>query len=95
VTVGPTNRPLWVCPSCGRSFANPRQSHTCAPLGDLDGHFGRSSPAVRATYDRFRGPTTSEPSAISDKRGPGQGNSVDTRPRAQVASAGSPRNNAR
>jgi hypothetical protein len=30
---------MWACPSCGRSFANRNQVHTCAALGDLDRHF--------------------------------------------------------
>jgi len=42
---------MWTCPSCGRSFANRNQSHTCAALGDLDRHFARASPQVRATFD--------------------------------------------
>src|SRR6185437_4435553 len=42
---------MWVCPSCGRSFASRNQSHTCAALGDLDRHFAPSSPQVRATFD--------------------------------------------
>jgi hypothetical protein len=33
-------------------FASRNQTHTCAPLGDLDRHFARASPAVRATFDR-------------------------------------------
>ena len=44
--------PMWACPRCGRTFANRNQTHTCAPLGDLDEHFARASPAVRATFDR-------------------------------------------
>jgi hypothetical protein len=48
-------RPLWTCPRCGRTFANANQTHTCAPLGDLDRHFARSDPAVRATFDRILG----------------------------------------
>jgi Domain of unknown function (DUF5655) len=43
---------MWACPRCGRTFANRKQVHTCAPLGDLDAHFARSSPTVRATFDR-------------------------------------------
>ena len=42
---------MWVCPSCGRSFASRNQSHTCAALGDLDRHFARSGPQVRAAFD--------------------------------------------
>jgi hypothetical protein len=48
-------RPLWICPRCGRSFANTEQTHTCAPPGDLDRHFARSDPAVRATFDHILG----------------------------------------
>ena len=46
------SRPLWVCPECGRGFANPRQSHACAPL-DLGHHFAGRSDEVRATYAAF------------------------------------------
>ena len=42
---------MWTCPSCGRSFASRNQSHTCAALGDLDRHFARANPQVRATFD--------------------------------------------
>lgn len=45
---------LWACPRCGRTFANVNQTHTCAALVDLDRHFVRSMPAVRATFDRIR-----------------------------------------
>jgi hypothetical protein len=37
---------------CGRTFANRNQTHTCAPLGDVNRHFARSAPAVRAAFDR-------------------------------------------
>jgi hypothetical protein len=43
---------MWACPRCGRTFASRNQVHTCAPLGDLDAHFARASPGVRATFDR-------------------------------------------
>ena len=42
---------MWTCPSCGRSFASRNQSHTCAALGDLDRHFARAGPQVRAAFD--------------------------------------------
>jgi hypothetical protein len=45
------DRPLWTCPGCGRSFARPNQTHTCAPLGSVDAHFAGCAPAVRATFD--------------------------------------------
>ena len=41
---------MWACPSCGRSFANRNQVHTCAALGDLDRHFAGKDPQVRATF---------------------------------------------
>jgi Domain of unknown function (DUF5655) len=43
---------MWTCPICGRTFANRNQTHTCAALGDLDRHFAKSDPAVRAVFDR-------------------------------------------
>jgi hypothetical protein len=43
--------PLWACPRCARTFANPNQSHTCAPLADLDAHFDGCDPGVRHTFD--------------------------------------------
>ena len=43
---------MWTCPACGRTFANRNQTHTCAALGDLDAHFTKSAPAVRATFER-------------------------------------------
>jgi hypothetical protein len=43
---------LWSCPACGRTFASRRQSHACAPLGDLERHFDGKSPLVRQTFDR-------------------------------------------
>ena len=42
---------LWVCPRCGRSFAARHQTHTCAALGEVEGHFAGCEPSVRATYD--------------------------------------------
>ena len=42
---------MWTCPECGRGFASRNQVHTCAALGDLDRHFARASPQVRATFD--------------------------------------------
>jgi len=43
---------MWTCPACGRSFANHNQTHTCARLGELSRHFDRTSPVVRAIFDR-------------------------------------------
>lgn len=42
---------MWRCPACGRTFASRNQTHTCAPLRDLDDHFAGSEPAVRAAFD--------------------------------------------
>ena len=53
---------LWTCPRCGRTFANVHQTHTCAPLGNLERLFDGTDPAVRVTFDaildavRTRGP---------------------------------------
>jgi hypothetical protein len=46
------DRPLWLCPACGRSFANPNQTHICG-LCPLESHFAGREPVVRAIYDRF------------------------------------------
>jgi hypothetical protein len=43
---------MWTCRACGRTFASQNQVHTCARLGDVDQHFARSEPVVRATFDR-------------------------------------------
>lgn len=45
--------PLWRCPRCGRTFANLHQTHTCAPLRDLDAHFAGAQPQVRVVFDRI------------------------------------------
>jgi hypothetical protein len=45
--------PLWICPSCGRSFANRNQSHACRSVGNLDRFFEGKQPSVRATFDRL------------------------------------------
>ncbi|HEV8562795.1 MAG TPA: hypothetical protein VGR06_41300, partial [Actinophytocola sp.] len=47
------SRPLWTCPTCTRTFANPNQTHTCAPLRTLDSHFTGRDPAVRAVFNRI------------------------------------------
>jgi hypothetical protein len=48
----PDTQALWVCPECGRGFANPNQTHTCGPL-DLAHHVEGRSDKVRATYAAF------------------------------------------
>lgn len=47
------SRQLWRCERCGRTFANRNQTHTCAPLGDLDRHFAGKDPSVRSTFNRI------------------------------------------
>jgi hypothetical protein len=46
------HRPLWQCESCGRAFANPRQSHACGTT-PLEAHFEDRSPKVRGIFDAF------------------------------------------
>ncbi|TWD83569.1 hypothetical protein FB561_4735 [Kribbella amoyensis] len=48
----PDERALWICPNCGRTFANRNQSHTCQPLGKLPTHFAGKDEVVRETFDR-------------------------------------------
>jgi hypothetical protein len=43
---------MWACPRCARTFANRNQTHTCAPLGEVDTHFAGVAQEVRATFDR-------------------------------------------
>ena len=43
---------LWLCPSCGRRFANRNQSHACGTW-TLERHFAGREPVVRAIFDAF------------------------------------------
>jgi hypothetical protein len=45
-----SNRPLWQCPVCQRRFANRNQSHFCG-RHDLETHFERKPPEIRALFD--------------------------------------------
>lgn len=45
-------RPLWICPDCGRGFANANQTHACG-RHDLASHFEGRSDEVREMYDAF------------------------------------------
>lgn len=45
--------PLWVCPRCGRTFANANQTHTCRAPGTVDAHFAGKDPQVRLVFDRI------------------------------------------
>src|SRR5215472_15450354 len=44
------DRPLWTCPTCGRPFANPNQSHACARHTLADHLEGK--PAAIVALDR-------------------------------------------
>ncbi|MBS0295422.1 MAG: hypothetical protein JSR45_03860 [Proteobacteria bacterium] len=46
--------PLWICPDCGRDFANRNQTHTCAgPDSELEHHFRGKPPEIRRLFDTF------------------------------------------
>ena len=44
--------PLWICPRCGRGFANRNQSHSCSNI-QLEEHFAGREPHVVATFKRL------------------------------------------
>jgi hypothetical protein len=43
---------LWICPNCGRRFANRNQSHFCSNVR-LEEHFAGRDPQVVATFHRL------------------------------------------
>lgn len=43
---------LWICPKCGRGFANRNQSHFCSNVR-LEEHFAGRDPQVVATFHRL------------------------------------------
>jgi transposase-like protein len=45
-------KPLWICPQCGRQFANQNQSHACVHY-TLAEHLEGTSPEVLALYHRL------------------------------------------
>jgi hypothetical protein len=45
-------RPLWTCPRCGHRFVSANIWHSCSKH-EVDEHFARSAPAVRAAFDRL------------------------------------------
>ena len=47
-----SRKPLWICPRCGRSFANRNQPHACGSA-DLEHHFAGRPPEVRTLFDLF------------------------------------------
>jgi hypothetical protein len=44
--------PAWTCPACGAPFANRNASHSCVRV-NLDRHFDKARPGVRAAFDRL------------------------------------------
>jgi len=44
------SRMSWRCPKCGRSFARPRQSHSCHRT-TVEQHFEGKKPALRDAFD--------------------------------------------
>ena len=48
----PVRKPLWICPRCGRSFANRNQSHACGGA-DLEHHFAERPPEIRKLFHLF------------------------------------------
>ena len=54
-------QPLWICPNCGRGFANLNQSHSCSNVR-LEEHFAGREPQVVATFHRLL--------AAAEKSGP-------------------------
>ena len=54
-------RPLWTCPTCGRSFANRNQFHFCSQVRLRD-HYEGKDPAVVRTFRRLL--------AVARKAGP-------------------------
>jgi hypothetical protein len=47
-----SQKPLWLCPSCGRGFANRNQLHACGAL-ELAHHFEGRPALVREIYEAF------------------------------------------
>ncbi len=45
-------RAMWVCPECGRGFANRNQYHFCSHVR-LEDHFAGRAPNVVATFNRL------------------------------------------
>ena len=43
------SRPMWICPQCGRPFANTHQSHTCS-RHTLSEHLEGKPAAIIALY---------------------------------------------
>ena len=50
--MAPREKPLWICPQCGRSFANRNQSHACG-RHSLEDHFAGADAELRRIFDAF------------------------------------------
>lgn len=50
--MGAGDRPLWTCPRCGHRFVTANMWHSCTRVS-LDDAFARSTPDVRACFDRY------------------------------------------
>jgi hypothetical protein len=48
----PPDRPLWICPACGRPFANQNQPHSCV-TASVDEHLRGKGELAEALYRRF------------------------------------------
>jgi hypothetical protein len=49
-----SDAPLWICPHCGRDFANRNQTHTCAgPESELERHFRGKPVEIRRLFNAF------------------------------------------
>jgi len=56
-------RPLWACKACGRTFANPKQTHTCAALGYVDVQNAEFAAQLAEAYPSARRSTARRRSA--------------------------------
>ena len=45
----------WVCPRCGRQFANANQNHSCKPPVPIASHFKDRPPWMRTAFDAISG----------------------------------------
>ena len=45
----------WICPRCGRQFANANQNHSCKPPVPIATHFEGRPPWMRTAFDAIAG----------------------------------------
>jgi hypothetical protein len=43
---------LWICPHCGRQFANPNQWHSCGRF-TVGSHLDRATPIAKLLFEEF------------------------------------------